>query len=220
MFRILEEPSVGEFEITSGKVIVTDPCYEVGTWCQGTLDNVAKGKWTAFVGRSDERMWGMRCAELTVVHDSYARRYEQREQLEREEKFTKEACEKKGVKYSDIFAFKPLKWEDSKIHVGVDSGQAGVFDADIYPKGECGEYGDKESFYGQCCDTTLNWPGAGVIKGGVVSSSGYGDGGYRCMIAKDPFENAKIIAIKIIFIGDPEDGEETDEDLNDDTTNE
>jgi hypothetical protein len=34
---------VGKFYIKSGKVMVSDPCYKIGTWCQGTLKNIKKG---------------------------------------------------------------------------------------------------------------------------------------------------------------------------------
>jgi hypothetical protein len=38
--------------------------------------------------------------------------------------------------------------------IGVDSGQAGFFCDSIYPQGKTGEYSDKKSFYGQCCEAT------------------------------------------------------------------
>ena len=76
------------------------------------------------------------------------------------------------------------KWEGD---CGVDSGQLGFFEKDLYPKGEStGEMDDKESFYGQCCTITLNDEndGCGVLPYGAVTSSGYGDGNYPCYIAK------------------------------------
>jgi hypothetical protein len=64
--------------------------------------------------------------------------------------------------------------------VGVDSGQAGVFDDARYPDDP-----DESSFYDKCCRTTLNKPGAGVLRFGVVSCSGFGDGGYAATIRRD-----------------------------------
>lgn len=42
--------SVQEFKITSGALRVTDPCYDMETWCAGTLENVKNGTWKAHVG--------------------------------------------------------------------------------------------------------------------------------------------------------------------------
>ena len=36
-----------KFEIKSGKVVLSDPCYELGTWCQGIVNNVKNGEWFA-----------------------------------------------------------------------------------------------------------------------------------------------------------------------------
>lgn len=54
------------FNIVSGKMIVTDPCYDKDTWCQIKLDNVATGQWFGTVTYSDERDWGIRVAQLDV----------------------------------------------------------------------------------------------------------------------------------------------------------
>lgn len=61
-------------------------------------------------------------------------------------------------------------------------------------------------WYSSCCDLTLSEIGAGVIPGGAVSSSGYGDGGYVASISTD--DNSEIVAIRIVFIS------EDDEDFN------
>jgi hypothetical protein len=54
---------IGEFEVTSGKLFVTDPCYERGTWCAGTLDNVSKGTWQAYAVMGDR---GNRVMQLSI----------------------------------------------------------------------------------------------------------------------------------------------------------
>jgi hypothetical protein len=54
----------------------------------------------------------------------------------------KESSIRKGIKANFI--------------VGVDSGQAGIFCDSIYPKeNDIGDYDDKNSFYGACCNATL-----------------------------------------------------------------
>lgn len=37
--------NLGNFEMESGTCFVTDPLYDVGTWCQRKLENVKKGIW-------------------------------------------------------------------------------------------------------------------------------------------------------------------------------
>ena len=67
---------LGKFTNESGSFIVSDPCYSLGIWCQGQLNDVATGTWKAYVKRKDEGDWGIqgdwgiRCAELIVEHDS------------------------------------------------------------------------------------------------------------------------------------------------------
>lgn len=93
-----------------------------------------------------------------------------------------------------------------------DSGQAGFFCDSIYPKGETGEFGDKETFYGVACDATLETEhSAGIIfNKGFLSSSGFGDGGYNLYLHKTN-DTGEVIGAKIVFIGD-EDEEEDYED--------
>jgi hypothetical protein len=157
------------FEVKSGKLIVTDPCYDVGTWCQGVIEHVKKGAWSVEV---DYEKREQRCGVLEVRHID--------------------------ARESDD------GWEKMSFEVGVDSGQAGIFDFSAYPKGDRGESGhyNKDKFYDECCETTLKDAGYGVIRGrGAVSSSGYGDGGYSCYVRRHP-KTDEVIAVKVVFIGE------------------
>lgn len=40
---------VGYFKVTSGELIISDPCYELGTWCAGRIKGVKNGNWRATV---------------------------------------------------------------------------------------------------------------------------------------------------------------------------
>lgn len=72
----------------------------------------------------------------------------------------------------------------------VDSGQAGVFDGDYDGESD-------SSFYDACCRVTLGKEGYGCLKNGFVSSSGFGDGCYPCVIYK---EGDKAVCVEITFI--------------------
>lgn len=60
--------NLGEFEMTSPVMRVSDPCYERDVWCCGTVDHCKLGTWEAGVLKTDEGEWGTRCAVLAVRH--------------------------------------------------------------------------------------------------------------------------------------------------------
>ena len=55
--------------------------------------------------------------------------------------------------------------------IGVDSGQAGIFDKVYYDANQGGEYDELDTFYGKCCQITEDKACGIVEKCGVVSSS-------------------------------------------------
>ena len=155
---MMDKKKIGLFENISGRFVVSDPCYDAGTWCAGVLEGVKKGLWCAFVTYSDEGKFGIRISELVAIYS---------------------ALEKDVGMVAASFV------------VGVDSGQAGVFDAEHYkPK--------NKNWYYDCCDKTLSNEQAGIIPYGVASSSGCGDGTYKCTYGVD--NNGEIVKVCIKFI--------------------
>lgn len=211
--------------ITLGeKVMVSDPCYGLGTWCQGVLENVLPGAYDCNVEYNDEGNWGVRVSAIEVTHES---------------------CRGKFI---------ALECED--FEVGVDSGQAGIFDYEYYAKYHMDaterphvdddwydmvcdlthtkvENPEYEEFSYELTDTSveelqkrfeaffeyqdsiksvkyLHKNDGNTTDGlGLVSSSGYGDGGYNCWTAKN--ENGKIVAIRVEFISEDDYKEEDEE---------
>lgn len=176
---------LGTFEVSSGILVVSDPCYELGTWCQGILENVKNGIWKGYIAGIKDNEWGARVSKLFASH----------------------------IEHTIPGNFFP---ERTDIDVGVDSGQAGIFDKKHY-HGKEDDYGDG-GWYDLCCNITLSKEGAGIVEGGIVSSSGFGDGEYVCDIARN--KDGQIIGVQITFI-DEEDMEENysheynDEECND-----
>lgn len=128
----------------------------------------------------------------------------------------RERVSKIGV-FHDLFAnLDCLKWHPFNEMIGVDSGQAGIFDADYYRDDgfmkhqlETGKISyinpdrkicEDKPWYSICCDRTLGDEGAGVIPFGFVSSSGYGDGEYIGMYGEN--EKGEIVSVLIHFIDD------------------
>ncbi|OAB36515.1 DUF4241 domain-containing protein [Paenibacillus glacialis] len=167
---------LGNFELNSGQLVVSDPCYELNkdTIIMGVLDNVLNGTWLGQVEKTEVRDWGEACSKLTAYHNSVA------EQVEH------------------------LEWVKCSFIVGVDSGQAGIFDINKYriPDSDVQDTDtntDTDSdWYLSCCDITESGHEAGVLDGGVVSHTGMGDGTYGAYIAKN--QDNQIIGVKIVFI--------------------
>jgi hypothetical protein len=197
--RVGKVTKLGEFEVTSNKLIITDPCYNKGTWCQGSLENAMPGKWHAYIQYRDEGDWGIRNSTIVAVHES---------------------CRLQDAVLSGYLYTNHLA-NSLDADIGVDSGQAGIFDWDKYPNEDPGEYGDESSFYGRICRTTLGDDeiepkdhfGAGVVPEGCVTRSGDGDGGYRCFFNKNA--EGKVDAVEISFYY--HDGELEEDEFNDDT---
>lgn len=63
-------PKSGEEKILlSDRVIISDPCYDIGTWCTGTLDNVLPGPYVVKYDMNES--FGLRVSALAVIHEDY-----------------------------------------------------------------------------------------------------------------------------------------------------
>ena len=164
---------LGSFEVTSGRLVVSDPCYKPGLWCVGELDRVKTGNWNATVEYSDEGDWGIRVARLIARHE-------------------------------DVDDLRKLDRLSATFGVGVDSGQAGFFDAahfhdpTIILDAPSKTWSENDVWYDSCCEITLSKTQAGILPYGVVSASGYGDGCYDCNYYTDKLGN--VVAAEIVFI--------------------
>ena len=176
--------NLGTFEVISGRLIVSDPCYERGNKYSGLLKYVRIGKWNAYVSRGNRGNWGLRNAELIISHVDF-----------------------------DLLNNNNDLEEKTDDDIDVYSGQVGFFDYSLYPanKDSQGEYNESGTFYGKCCVATLNTPNVADIidNRGVVSSSGISDGGYGLHVIKN--KDGEIIKTRIVFIYEDEDKEEYDE---------
>lgn len=228
------------------KVVISDPCYDLDTWCNGVLENVKPGTWHTKAENLNINHWGDRCSALIAWHED--------------------------VEEPDEDAY-----EETSIHVGVDSGQAGIYDYDHFAyikddkerdenwydsirtfgsvrkpmtvlrkylaeqlrplhenrvalEEELGRgnlfdnpkyleayraeknmemktnyYGvDEQSLRDGLATYHVNY--IWTDKHSVVTSSGFGDGGYACYVAKN--EDGQIIGIKIDYFPNYDEDEE------------
>lgn len=197
-----------QFEIKSGKIVASDPCYTLGTWCQGVIDNVRNGTWFAHVDTSDEGRWGKRIAALVIYHADN---------------------QQNNPNILSQFRLMPKL----PLIALVESGQFGFFDHDGYrnddmitPEIPLWNYSENSQpgrkFYAACCNLTIEGESWGILPFGAVSSSGFGDGDYTVLGEKN--SHGEYIALAVIYIRtqddddldeDDDDDEETDEDNDD-----
>ena len=168
----MEAYDVGRFNVTSGQLVATDPCYGTEMGDPNTINNVKNGQWMCFIVTEDcGENWGTRIKRLCINH----------------------------VDFNDD-ADTGL-WEDTGFVVGVDSGQAGFFDATMVHR-------TSEELYGFICENSRD----GMVgENYAVSQSGFGDGGYECMLTRDA--DGKVVAAIIEFISDEDDEEVYDDEF-------
>jgi hypothetical protein len=184
MFRLLgpllmETKYPRKFQITSGKMRATDPCYSKDINCGVVLHDVMNGDWRFKLVWSDQGDWGVRVKEIIVWNEAVL-------------------DAKKVDKISFI--------EVDNNYIGVDSGQAGFFDEDLYPDNGS----EDKQFYHKIGEGTLSPRSVGIVPFGVASSSGFGDGGYPLYTHRN--KDGKLIAAKIDYMPPDEDENADDED--------
>lgn len=173
------EKTISYGEITLGKKVqVTDPCYDPDVWCTEVIENMLPGKYNTFATIVNKGMLGRRVAELTIAHES---------------------VELSSLKFTKTVAG----------DIGVDSGNCGFFDCDKYREAKeadikfVEEHGDDEigpftSKWWSISDN-LRALGGTLDDWGVLSHSGYGDGGYDLYLAYDE-SGENVVAAKIVYL--------------------
>jgi hypothetical protein len=172
-------------KITLGKeVMVSDPCYEVPTWCQIKVKNVQPGQYVADTNRIDLGDWGGRIGYLTAIHEDY---------ITQDLKWSTHDGEV-GVDsgQAGIFSMETYR-DDSKVdEIGLGEGDISFFGN--LPDNFTKENGQR--WYQAMCSRTLGKQQWGTYSNGVVSSSGLGDGSYVLYVAR---ANRKVVGFMIDF---------------------
>lgn len=179
-----------------GEVIVSDPCYEVPTWCQEVIRNVRPGVYDTEVDYRESDGWGERVHSLTVLHQGIRT------------PLWENYSDNIGVDSGQcgIFCMTSYRNDEMSQELPWMTEKGDPFsDHPIRPQD-----GEGEQWYVKMCDRTLSTEeGWGVYDTGVVSSSGYGDGQYELQVCQ---MDGLIHGFKIIFIDDSYEEEEEYED--------
>lgn len=174
--------NIGDFTVISGTLFCADPCYNQNEDAYFVkILNAHPGRWRGYA------LENTRITELICVHEKMI---------------------------TNIQSITPTDWEDTKQDIYVDSGQAGVFDAQTYRNDEVidwepefmrgdprGQHEPGNKWYRACCDVTLSDLGAGVLPGGAVAVSGWGDGVYPVYVLRN---GSTVVGVRIVFIEDDE----------------
>ena len=174
------------------EVMVSDPCYTEGTWCQSKISNVIPGMYDIYVEKSDEGDWGERVKSITVLH-------------ERIKTPIWDEYSTVGVDSGQMGVFCMTSYRNDTISNELPwlTEKGNPFGEHPYqPKDEGGE-----QWYVKMCDRTLHEDQWGVYDTGVVTSSGYGDGSYLLEVCEIDGQKC---GFQITFISDWEDDDEED----------
>jgi len=175
------------FEVTSGAIVCSDPCYTLDTWCMGIVENVKNGTWVADIERMDVDGWGNRIAVLEVRHIDHTNvGFDFNEHLP----FT-------GGVDSGQFGF-----FDKAFYRNDESAK----DLEKYDFSSDFDKEDGDIWYRACCQKTLGEESWGVLPNGAVSSSGFGDGSYDVFGVKN--KDGEYVAFAVVYIWDDEDEDE------------
>jgi hypothetical protein len=180
------ETQFGTFQVTSDILVVSDPGYDIETVELGSgamLRNPLKGRWRAHavIAHFSSPSFSI-VADLVVHHES--------------------------VELTD------LSWEKGAGLVGVDAGMMGVYDLNrfhdhsVVPKDMRWTFGNgknqpaipEDLWYSMCCELTLSGTSGGVFTGGVVTTSGKGDGGYEYFLSRS--SDGHVVGVKVHFVDD------------------
>lgn len=96
---------LGEIELKDS-VYVSDPCYDTETWCQALIENLKPGKYIGYMKKADFGPGGFGGIRVTDI----------------------------WITHMDYPHLYPVKILDETIDIGVDSGQAGIYDKEYYEK--------------------------------------------------------------------------------------
>jgi hypothetical protein len=158
--------------------IVSDPCYEKGTWCQAVV-KVKPGLYDCTVKTITFDPDDKRHSMLFAVHEDY-----ESSKLE-----WKEYPAVIGVDSGQCGIFSEESYRNDEIvkTIGFGDGDVSIFP----PKNDAGD-----EWYLAMCSRTLGGNTIGSYPEGIVTTSGFGDGSYRLYVAK---KYNKVIALCIDY---------------------
>lgn len=172
-----------KFTVGSGKIRISDPCYEKDDLLGGMVIPAKNGTWIAHVDFADMGGWGNRVSTLTAEFTGST-------------ESTRMNSGTIMVDSGQAGIFDLNSYANNKVVKNVKR---------IHHESIC----EADPWYSICCDRTLSNKQWGVVPNGVVSTSGIGDGCYEVVYFFDNDGLATRVEIK--FIGEEDDEEDEEE---------
>lgn len=149
------------------EVYLTDPCYDITTWCQQLLKKVKSGNWVVDYEYNEFEDGMEQQVILSVAHEDYG-----------------------------MTIFNDYDEVVDSASLGVDSGTIGIFDKDYYEKYHFENKIDEDWYDKNICDFTKTLRrGANITDdNGVWVNTSYGDGEY---VAELYMKDGEICGIEI-----------------------
>lgn len=167
-YKVLKTFDLKKINIESGKVQITDPCYEPSLWCSHTRE-IKKGEYICKAVMVNAGAWGRRIAELTINHISTPKK----------KATTLMCCAGVDSGQCGFFDAEYYKKYHKAEYVDDDAESLSwyrrVCDITLADK-SCGT----------------------IDKKGVVSSSGFGDGVYDCYVGHNTSGEVTAMRLKFI----------------------
>lgn len=210
--------NLGTFEVISGVLRISDPCYDKKTWCAGTVAPALEGTWIAQVIKEDV------CRELMAVHSShkksnlkfkkldidvgvdsgcagifddklYNKNFSKKQALIGHQEYDQRRHNYNRVitkkMYEDLLSALGNAPQEMKKHY---QNMINIYKEDCVYKPTL-QF--SKIWYEVVCDPTFSNIGAGAVRNGVVSRSGDGDGSYVAYAAHD--KKGRVVGVKIKF---------------------
>lgn len=173
----------------SNKVIVTDPCYDVNTWCNIKVNNVLPGLYHIFVRKVKSKT---DCydgvSRLLLIHQDYL------------SCFKNDNIDLINNNDSTVLLKKvELVYRYHNTPIGVDSGLAGFFNYDYFAKMRHSSNEKQTRWYHKVCDKIGNRHYTKINTEGFISTNWFGDGGYNLFTFVDKADTENEIVVGFLL---------------------
>lgn len=170
-------------------VMVTDPCYDMKTWCNIKVNDVLPGTYQIFVRRAKSKedcYDGV--SRLLLVHENYVHYFKN----DKEDLIS-------DIDGTNLLKKVELVHRYHQTPIGVDSGLAGFFNYDYFTKIKHSSNEKQTRWYHKVCDKIGNRHYTKIDTQGFISTNWFGDGGYNLFTFVDKADTTKEITVGFLL---------------------
>ena len=171
------------------KVIVTDPCYDLNTWCNIKVKDVLPGTYHIFVRRAKSKAdYYDGISRLLLIHQDYLSYFK-----------NNDINLIGDIDSTALFKNVQLVHRYHNTAIGVDSGLAGFFNYDYFAKIRHSSNEKQSHWYNKVCDKIGNRHYTKIDTEGFISTNWFGDGGYNLFTFVDKADTENEIVVGFLL---------------------